>query len=82
MSTNNRILTNEEMYQQRKTVGEQIREAKETCTAMDLTTPLDRLKKSDGSLDYLKLEKLIKQLREFGPYYGEVLEIIAMNIKG
>ena len=64
-----------------KTIAEQMKEARETCTAMDLTVPLDRLKKSDGSLDHVKLTNLILQLRKFGPYYRDVLEIIALNLK-
>jgi hypothetical protein len=64
-----------------KTIGQEIEEAKKSCTARDLTTSLDRLKAEDGSIDYDKVEKLIKQLNEFGPYYKGILETIVLNLK-
>lgn len=63
-----------------KTIGQEIKEASETCTATDLTRPLDRLKNDDGSLDEMKLRKLISQLKAFGPYYKDVLNIIVNNL--
>lgn len=63
------------------TIKEQMEQAAKTCTACDLTKPLDRLKNEDGSIDYTKVEKLIKQLNEFGPYYKGILEIIVANLK-
>jgi len=63
------------------TIKEQMEQASETCTAMDLTRQLDRLKGEDGSVDYDKVERLIKQLNEFGPYYKGILETIIANLK-
>jgi hypothetical protein len=48
---------------------------------MDLTRQLDRLKREDGGIDYVKLEKLISQLNGFGPYYKHILETIVANLK-
>lgn len=62
-------------------IKEQMEQASKTCTAMDLTKNLDRLKGEDGSIDYDKVERLIKQLNEFGPYYKGILETIVMNLK-
>lgn len=55
--------------------------AEQTCTALDLATVIDRLKSNDGSIDHDKLERLIKQLSKFGPYYKDVLETIVVNLK-
>jgi hypothetical protein len=63
------------------TIKEQMEQASETCTAMDLIRQLDRLKGEDGSVDYDKVERLIKQLNEFGPYYKGILETIIANLK-
>jgi hypothetical protein len=63
------------------TVKEQMEQAAKTCTAMDLTRQLDRLKREDGGIDYVKLEKLISQLNGFGPYYKHILETIVANLK-
>jgi hypothetical protein len=63
------------------TIKEQMEQAANTCTAMDLTKQLDRLKNSDGSVDYDKVEKLINQLNEFGPYYKGILQTIVANLK-
>ena len=46
-----------------------------------LIRQLDRLKGEDGSVDYDKVERLIKQLNEFGPYYKGILETIIANLK-
>lgn len=63
------------------TIKEQMEQADKTCTAFDLTRQLDRLKGDDGSVDYDKVERLIKQLNEFGPYYKGILETIVANLK-
>ena len=64
-----------------QTIGRGMEESKKTCTALDLTASLDRLKAGDGSIDHDKVEKLIKQLSEFGPYYKGILEAIVLNLK-
>jgi hypothetical protein len=63
------------------TIKEQMEQAAKTCTAMDLTRQLDRLKAEDGSIDYDKVERLIKQLNEFGPYYKGILQTIVASLK-
>jgi hypothetical protein len=63
------------------TIKEQMDQAAKTCTAMDLARQLDRLKNSDGYVDNDKVEKLINQLNEFGPYYKGILETIVANLK-
>lgn len=63
------------------TIKEQMEQASKTCTAMDLTMQLDRLKDDSGHVDYNKVERLIKQLNDFGPYYKGILETIVANLK-
>lgn len=54
--------------------------AKQRLTALELTEALDKLKAQHGSIDEEALINLIKQLREFGPYYKGVLKIIVDNL--
>jgi hypothetical protein len=63
------------------TIKEEMEIAKKTCTALDLTKQLDKLKSDDGGIDYVKVDKLISQLREFGPYYEHILYTVLLGIQ-
>lgn len=64
-----------------KTSREQMKEASETCTYMDIIRPLDRLRNSDGGIDSDKLRDLIQELNKASPLYKSILKCIAYNLE-
>ena len=58
-----------------------LNEAKNTCTGLDIARQLDKLKSQEGAVDHVKVEKLINQLNQFGPFYRDLLKTIAANLK-
>jgi hypothetical protein len=61
-----------------QTLGEKMAWAENTCTALDLTTQLDKLK-FKGNISIEKLEDLVTQLKHYSTdsYYAFVFTTIA-----
>jgi hypothetical protein len=63
-----------------KTLREDLNEANSTCTALELSKQLDKLRDIHGAVDQAKIEKLINQLQGYGPFYKDILCTIAEGL--